>query len=155
MNVCSRKAKKTFHRRSNRGSRLASPNLLGRRRQTSRHEMTRSIFEAHAPSLAALLQDTTEDPLGTRAVLEDAYYKFSRILLGGLAAAGQGVDAFYRSFVPDRTCEHALPASGRARQALTSLRARRGDHIPRPRQGLTHAARTRGHSGRYHSGGRS
>lgn len=87
-------------------------------------DTTRSIFEEHAPSLAALLQDTTEDPLGTRAVLEDAYYKFSRMLHGAPAAAGQGADAFYRSFVPDRACEHALPASGRARQALSSLRAR-------------------------------
>ena len=99
--------------------------------------------------------DTTEDPLGTRAVLEDAYYKFSRMLHGAPAAAGHGAVAFYRSFVPDRACEHALPASGRARQALTSLRARRGDHIPRRRRGLTHAARTQGHSGRYHSDGRS
>jgi len=35
-------------------------------------ETTPSIFEEHAPSLAALLQDSAEDPTGTRAVLEDA-----------------------------------------------------------------------------------
>ncbi len=42
-------------------------------------ETTRSIFEEHLPSLAALLNDQTDDPLGTRTVLEDAY-KFSRML---------------------------------------------------------------------------
>ena len=47
-------------------------------------EMTRSIFQEHLPTLAALLNDQPDDPLGTRTVLEDAY-RFSRMLH---AAAG-------------------------------------------------------------------
>jgi len=61
---------------------------------------TRSIFEEHLSSLAALLQEQPDDPLGTRTVLEDAY-KFSRMLHGAPAATGPAADAFYRSFVPD------------------------------------------------------
>jgi hypothetical protein len=62
-------------------------------------ETTRMIFEEHVPSLAALLPDSPDDPLGTRAVLEQAY-KFSRMLHGAPAAAA-GSDMFYRSFVPE------------------------------------------------------
>jgi hypothetical protein len=58
------------------------------------------IFEEHVPSLAALLPDKPDDPLGTRAVLEQAY-TFSRMLHSMPAAAGPGADMFYRSFVPE------------------------------------------------------
>jgi hypothetical protein len=63
-------------------------------------ETTRMIFEEHVPSLAALLSDRFGEPIGTRAVLEQAY-KFSRMLHGAPAAAGAGADTFYRSFVPE------------------------------------------------------
>ena len=58
-------------------------------------EMMRMIFEKNMPLLAALLPDNTEDRLGTRGVLEDAF-KFSCMLRGKSADAA----AFYRSFVP-------------------------------------------------------
>ena len=58
-------------------------------------EMMRMIFKQSMPSLAALLPDSAEDPLGMRGLLEDAF-KFSRILRG----AGSDADALYRSFVP-------------------------------------------------------
>ena len=63
-------------------------------------ETTRMIFEEHVPSLAALLPDSPDDPLGTRAVLEQAY-RFSRMLHGAPAVAGPSADTFYRSFVPE------------------------------------------------------
>ena len=63
-------------------------------------ETTRSIFAEHLPTLAALLKDQPDDPLGTRTVLEDAY-RFSRMLHGAPAAAGPAADAFYRSFIPE------------------------------------------------------
>ncbi|KAI0277297.1 hypothetical protein BGY98DRAFT_631609 [Russula aff. rugulosa BPL654] len=63
-------------------------------------ETTRSIFEEHLPSLAAILQDKSDDQLGTRKVLEDAY-RFSRMLHGAPAAAGPAADTFYRSFIPE------------------------------------------------------
>ena len=58
-------------------------------------EMMRMVFEKNMPLLAALLPDSTEDRLGTRSVLEDAF-KFSCMLRG----AGPDADALYRSFVP-------------------------------------------------------
>jgi hypothetical protein len=63
-------------------------------------ETSRSIFEEHVPSLAALLRDNPDDPLGTRIVLEDAY-KFSRMLHGAPSSSGPASEAFYRSFVPE------------------------------------------------------
>ncbi|KAI9457009.1 hypothetical protein BJY52DRAFT_1120729, partial [Lactarius psammicola] len=62
-------------------------------------EMMRTIFEENMPSLAALLPDSAEDPLGTRGVLQDAF-KFSCMLHGALDSPGPGADAHYRSFVP-------------------------------------------------------
>jgi hypothetical protein len=63
-------------------------------------ETSRTIFEDHAPSLAALLRDSPDDPLGTRTVLEDAY-KFSRMLHGAPSSSGPASEAFYKSFVPE------------------------------------------------------
>lgn len=60
-----------------------------------RPELLRKIFEHDLPLLAALLPDSVEDTLGTRAVLEDAF-KFSCMLRGANADS----DALYRSFVP-------------------------------------------------------
>ena len=60
---------------------------------------TRMMFEK-VPSLAVLLQDCADDPLGMCGVLEDAYM-FSRMLHGAPATAGSGAYAFYRSFVPE------------------------------------------------------
>ncbi|KAI0255038.1 hypothetical protein BJV78DRAFT_1111051, partial [Lactifluus subvellereus] len=69
--------------------------------ETVSPETTWMIFEEHVPSLAALLPgDGPDDPLGTFAVLEQAY-KFSRMLHGAPAVAGPGADTFYRSFVPE------------------------------------------------------
>lgn len=93
-------------------------------------ETTRSIFEEHAPSLAALLQDSAEDPLGTRVVLEDAY-KFSRMLHGAPAAAGPGADAFYRSFVPE------LASTLYPRQVELAKRCRRSERGELDRVGAT------------------
>jgi hypothetical protein len=63
-------------------------------------ETTRSIFEEHLPTLAALLKDQPEDPRGTPTVLGDAY-TFSRMLHSAPAAAGPAADAFYCSFIPE------------------------------------------------------
>ena len=51
-------------------------------------ETTRSIIEEYLPTLAALLKDQLDDPLGTRTVLEDAY-RFSRIHACGAPTAGR------------------------------------------------------------------
>jgi len=93
-------------------------------------ETTRMIFEEHVPSLAALLHDTPDDPLGTRAVLEHAY-KFSRMLHGAPAAAGAGADAFYRSFVPE------LASTLYPRQVELSKRCRRSERGELDRVGAT------------------
>ena len=58
-------------------------------------QMVRTIFEENMPSLAKLLPDSADDPLGTRGVLEEAF-TFS-CMLRGTNADG---DALYRSFVP-------------------------------------------------------
>ncbi|KAH8984246.1 hypothetical protein EDB92DRAFT_1950956 [Lactarius akahatsu] len=76
-------------------------------------EMMRTIFEESMPSLAALLPDSTEDMLGTRGVLQDAF-QFSRMLHGAPASAGPGADALYRSFVPElasTSYHNSLPVS--------------------------------------------
>jgi hypothetical protein len=86
-------------------------------------ETTRSIFEEHLPTLAALLKDQLDDPLGTRTVLEDTY-TFSRMLHGAPAAAGPAADAFLQ-LVHTRARKHALLAPGRGRKALSLLRVRR------------------------------
>jgi hypothetical protein len=72
------------------------------------------------PSLAALLPDSVDDPLGTRGVLDDAY-KFSRMLHGAPATAGPGADAFYRSFVPE------LASTLYPRQVELAKRCRRSE----------------------------
>ncbi|KAI9509806.1 hypothetical protein F5148DRAFT_996086 [Russula earlei] len=92
-------------------------------------EMTRMIFQEHVPSLAALL-DSPDDPLGTRAVLEDAY-RFSRMLHGAPAAAGPGADAFYRSFVPE------LASTLYPRQVELAKRCRRSERGELDRVGAT------------------
>lgn len=93
-------------------------------------ETTRSIFEEHLPSLAALLQDQPDDPLGTRGVLEDAY-RFSRMLHGAPAAAGPAADAFYRSFVPE------LGSTLYPRQVELAKRCRRSERGEVDRVGAT------------------
>lgn len=93
-------------------------------------DMTQTIFEEHVPSLAALLQDTPKDPLGTRAVLEDAY-KFSRMLHSAPSSAGAGADAFYRSFVPE------LGSTLYPRQVELSKRCRRSERGELDRVGAT------------------
>ncbi|KAH9998861.1 hypothetical protein BJV74DRAFT_883109 [Russula compacta] len=93
-------------------------------------EMIRMIFEEHVPSLAALLRDSSEDPLGTRAVLEDAY-KFSRMLHGAPAVAGPGADAFYRSFVPE------LARTLYPREVELAKRCRRSERSELDRVGAT------------------
>ncbi|KAF8271171.1 hypothetical protein EI94DRAFT_1721036 [Lactarius quietus] len=92
-------------------------------------ETTRSIFEENVPSLAALLPDTADDPLGTRGVLEDAY-KFSRMLHGAPATAA-GADAFYRSFVPE------LASTLYPRQVELAKRCRRSERGELDRVGAT------------------
>jgi len=57
------------------------------------------IFEENMPSLAALLPDSAEDPLGTRGVLEYAFM-FSCMLRDEATNAGPGADALYRSSAP-------------------------------------------------------
>jgi hypothetical protein len=93
-------------------------------------ETTRSIFEEHLPSLAALLQDQPDDPLGTRTVLEDAY-RFSRMLHGAPAAAGPAADAFYRSFIPE------LGSTLYPRQVELAKRCRRSERGEVDRVGAT------------------
>ena len=93
-------------------------------------ETTRSIFEENVPSLAALLPDSAEDPMGTRGVLEDAY-KFSRMLHGAPATAGPGADAFYRSFVPE------LASTLYPRQVELAKRCRRSERGELDRVGAT------------------
>jgi hypothetical protein len=89
------------------------------------------IFQEHVPSLAALLgSNNPEDPLGTRAVLEDAY-KFSRMLHGAPAVAGPGADAFYRSFVPE------LASTLYPRQVELAKRCRRSERGELDRVGAT------------------
>ena len=58
-------------------------------------QMMRTIFKENMPLLAALLPDSTDDPLGTRDVLEEAF-SFSCMLRG----INVDRDALYRSFVP-------------------------------------------------------
>jgi hypothetical protein len=93
-------------------------------------DTTRMIFEEHVPTLAALLRDSPDDPLGTRAVLEDAY-KFSRMLHGAPSAAGPGADAFYRSFVPE------LASTLYPRQIELAKRCRRSERGELDRVGAT------------------
>ena len=93
-------------------------------------ETTRSIFEEHLPSLAAILQDEPDDPLGTRKVLEDAY-RFSRMLHGAPAAAGPAADAFYRSFIPE------VGSTLYPRQVELSKRCRRSERGEVDRVGAT------------------
>jgi len=93
-------------------------------------ETTRSIFEENVPSLAALLPDSVDDPLGTRGVLDDAY-KFSRMLHGAPATAGPGADAFYRSFVPE------LASTLYPRQVELAKRCRRSERGELDRVGAT------------------
>ncbi|KAI0303670.1 hypothetical protein B0F90DRAFT_1707956 [Multifurca ochricompacta] len=93
-------------------------------------ETTRMIFEEHVPSLAALLSDSPDDPLGTRVVFEDAY-KFSRMLHGAPATAGPGADAFYRSFVPE------LASTLYPRQVELVKRCRRSERGELDRVGAT------------------
>jgi hypothetical protein len=93
-------------------------------------EMTQMIFQEHVPSLAALLRVSSDDPLGTRAVLEDAY-KFSRMLHGAPATAGAGAEAFYRSFVPE------LGATLYPRQVELAKRCRRSERGELDRVGAT------------------
>ncbi|KAI0258405.1 hypothetical protein BC834DRAFT_1029163 [Gloeopeniophorella convolvens] len=92
---------------------------------------TRAILEEHMPSLAALLADSAEDPLGTRGVLEEAY-RFSRMLHGAPAAtAGAGADAFYRAFVPE------LASTLYPRQVELAKRCRRSERGELDRVGAT------------------
>ncbi|KAI9432892.1 hypothetical protein BJY52DRAFT_1231706 [Lactarius psammicola] len=65
-------------------------------------EVIQKIFEDVMPSLAALLPDSADDPLGTHRVLQDAF-EFSCMLNGVLASEGPGMDGSYRLFVPEFT----------------------------------------------------
>jgi len=93
-------------------------------------ETTRMIFEEHVPSLAALLTDNVDDPLGTREVLKHAY-KFSRMLHSAPTTAGAGADAFYRSFVPE------LGNTLYPRQVELAKRCRRSERGELDRVGAT------------------
>jgi hypothetical protein len=93
-------------------------------------ETTRSIFQEHLPTLAALLKDQPDDPLGTRTVLEDAY-RFSRMLHGAPAAGGPAADAFYRSFIPE------LGSTLYPRQVELAKRCRRSERGEVDRVGAT------------------
>jgi len=93
-------------------------------------ETTRSIFEEHLPSVAALLQEEPEDTLGTRKVLEDAY-RFSRMLHGAPVSAGPAADAFYRSFIPE------LGSTLYPRQVELAKRCRRSERGELDRVGAT------------------
>jgi hypothetical protein len=93
-------------------------------------DTTRLIFEEHVPTLSELLRDNPEDPLGTRAVLEDAY-KFSRMLHGAPSSSGPAADAFYRSFVPE------LGSTLYPRQVELAKRCRRSERGELDRVGAT------------------
>ncbi|KAI9434438.1 hypothetical protein H4582DRAFT_1818637, partial [Lactarius indigo] len=84
-------------------------------------EMMRMIFEDNMPSLAALLPDSAEDPLGTRSVLQDAF-QFSRMLHGAPTRAGADADALYRSFVLE------LASTLYPRQVEAVKRCHRSEH---------------------------
>jgi hypothetical protein len=85
-------------------------------------ETTRSIFEEHLPTFAALLKDQPDDPLGTRTVLEDAY-RFSRMLHGATAVARRR----------RTSCRRVLPL------VHTRARSSRSNHLPG--QGVAKPAR--------------
>jgi hypothetical protein len=94
-------------------------------------ETTRSIFEEHLPTLAAILQEKgDDDQLGTRKVLEDAY-RFSRMLHGAPAAAGPAADTFYRSFTPE------VGSTLSPRQVELAKRCRRSERGELDRVGAT------------------
>lgn len=93
-------------------------------------DTTRAIFEENVPKLAALLRDSPDDPLGTRAVLYDAY-RFSRMLHGAPATSGPAADAFYRSFVPE------LGSTLDPRQVELAKRCRRSERGEIDRVGAT------------------
>jgi hypothetical protein len=93
-------------------------------------ETTRTIFEEHVPTLAALLGDSANDPLGTRGVLNDAY-RFSRMLHGAPSTSGPAADAFYRSFVPE------LGSTLYPRRVELAKRCRRSERGELDRVGVT------------------
>jgi len=93
-------------------------------------ETSRKIFEEHVPTLAALLRDSPDDPLGTRTVLEDAY-KFSRMLHGAPSSSGPASEAFYRSFVPE------LGSTLNPVQVELAKRCRRSERHELDRVGVT------------------